>query len=93
MGYMSIGPAPCEEYCAQVGNPDYEQKAMRECKRFRAMLERRFPPPEGVVFEIKACPHDFGTYYDVGVTFDEENEAALDFALHVESNTPRYWNE
>jgi hypothetical protein len=32
--YLTLGPAPCNEDCAQVGQPDYHERAREECRRF-----------------------------------------------------------
>ena len=32
--YMSIGPSPSDENCAQVGAENYHQLARAECNRF-----------------------------------------------------------
>jgi hypothetical protein len=60
--YISIGSTPCEESCAQVGQPDYARKARAECIRFIQLLRRRFgSEPEGAWLSVKAFDHDFGT--------------------------------
>ena len=39
---MSIGPVPCEEDCAQVGQEKYRERAIDECKRFIQLLRKTF---------------------------------------------------
>jgi hypothetical protein len=92
--YMTLGPTPCAEDCAQVGQPDYYAKSRNECERYRKQLEATFPIPENVVgwFRIKTFPHDFGDYREVCVMYDDRDEASIDWALHVESHTPEYWD-
>lgn len=62
---LSLGPVPGDEDCAQVGTPDYYDRAGGECRRHIALLRAKFgAEPEGARFRIKCCPHDFGTYLE-----------------------------
>jgi hypothetical protein len=92
--HMTLGPVPCDEPCAQVGEDDYPRKSRDECKRYVALLERKFPnAPDGTYFGVKSFPHDFGTYREVCVFFDDEDEKSTGFALKVEANTPMTWDD
>lgn len=96
--YIEIGGSPSGEDCVQVSrHSDYLPAMRAECKRFKEMLEKRFPVPsslEGKVwFSIKSNPHDFGSYLEVVVKYDMEDEQASEFALFVESNTPETWSD
>jgi hypothetical protein len=100
-----IGSAPYEEDCVQVNRAgDYHEAMLTECKRFKEMLEKVFPePPEGAHFKITTNPHDFGTYYEVSVSFidveDEvddnpsSDELGVEYALFIESHTPATWDD
>lgn len=88
-----IGSSPCDEDCAQVGADNYSARARAECNAFRNQLRRVFgDEPEGAALRVKANYHDFGTYYEVVVTFDCDNEAAADYAWRVQENTPARWD-
>ena len=92
--FFDFDTVPCDEPCAQVGDDDYRLNARTEAKRFIAMLERRFPnKPEKAYFSIKSNPHDFGTYYSVALYFDDNDEASMGYAYHVEANLPATWEE
>lgn len=92
--YIELGPSPAGESCVQVGDPDYASKAREECSRYKELLERKFPnPPWGSRFGIKSFPHDFGSYYEVVVHFDDDNDASVDFAYRVEANLPETWED
>lgn len=94
--YISIGSTPCDEECAQVGDSDYRSKAINECKRFIELIRKvNGPEPElsTAILLTKSFPHDFGTYYEVVVQFDDEDEIGLDYALFVEGNSPQRWDE
>jgi hypothetical protein len=91
---ISIGAAPCEESCAQVGAADYEERSIIECLVFMRMLKRLFPLAEHVPakFISQTSPHDFGSYREVCVRFDDGNSEAFDYAYQVEANTPAKWD-
>jgi hypothetical protein len=56
-------------------------------------LENLYPIPEEVNahYTIKSFPHDFGTYKEVAIVFDSEDEAAAAFAYEVEDRLPANW--
>jgi hypothetical protein len=56
-------------------------------------LLRQFgEPPTGSRFSVKACPHDFGTYHEVVVKFDDSDEDAETFAYKVENEANGEWD-
>ena len=91
---MTIGASPCEESCAQVGHPGYEARSRRECLVFRRMLERLFPLADDVParFAVISSPHEFGTYREVCVRYEDTDGQACDHACMVEGNTPAEWD-
>jgi hypothetical protein len=94
MDMLELGSAPAEEDCVSVTDKeDYMQAMREECRRYKALLESLFPVPDNVdaCFAIKSYPHDFGTYMEVVVKFDNYDEKAIDFAFHVEENLPGKW--
>lgn len=92
--FITIGPTPCEEPCAQMGTPDYREKALAECKRFIKLLRQKFgPQPEGARLAVKSFLHDFGTYYEVVCHYDTDIQASVDYALRCEGETPATWEE
>lgn len=91
--YFELGPTPCDEDCAQVGSDNFHARAMSECQRYKALLEKQFPPIAGTRFAIKGFPHDFGTYYEVVIKFDPTQDSAVAFAHNVECNLPANWSD
>lgn len=91
MDYLTLGSTPSDESCAQVGSPNYTRDALSECRRFRDLLARAFPPPPGARFGVKSFPHDFGTYHEVVVLVDDQD--SMGFALSVEEKLPSTWQE
>ena len=90
--YLEIGATPAEENCEQLG-PNYDpEKARAECRRFIAAIRATVgPEPEGARLVIRSNRHDFGTYYEVAVRFDSDNETAEDYAYRVETGAPVRW--
>jgi hypothetical protein len=96
LNYLSLGPSPSDERCAQVGkDPDYHARALRECQALiRQLLRTLGPPPDDLTaFVVKSCPHDFGEYLEVGVLFDSENERSALYAYGAEDRFPEHWDE
>ena len=92
--YIDIGPTPCEEDCAQVGQPDYATKARAECNRFIELIRRALgPEPEGARLAVKSNPHDFGPYYEVVCYYDTDNEEATRYAYRCEGEAPVRWDD
>jgi len=77
---MELGPTPCGEDCVQVDkNGDYIQAMKEECRRYKALLVEKFPIPEDInaCFVIKGNLHDFGTYYEVCISYDTEDKKSV----------------
>jgi hypothetical protein len=90
---LSIGPVPSDKACQQVGTSHYDPtKARSECRRFiQAIRIQCGNEPEGATLRIKSNPHDFGSYLEVVVQYEEDNEAAVEYAFKVEGNAPTEW--
>ena len=93
--YQSLGPTPAGEDCVQVGDPDYANKASKECSRYRALLKMKFPQAgaHGCKFVRQAFTHDFGTYYEISIQFDDSRLESCEFAYFVEGNIPEFWTD
>ena len=88
-----LGPTPAEEACAQVGQPNYREQALKECRAYIRQLARHFgEPPPGARFTLTREIHDFGTYLEVVVQYDPEDEAAREFAFRAEDDLPARWD-
>jgi hypothetical protein len=92
--YIDIGPSPADEECAQVGSPDYAQRAREECNRFIDLIRQVMgPEPEGARLAVKSNPHDFGAYYEVVCYYDTDNEEASKYAYRCEGEAPSTWDD
>jgi len=91
---LTIGPVPSHEDCEQLGADYNPTRARQECQQFIAAIVRECgEEPDGATLVVTSNPHDFGTYYEVGVRYEEDNEAAVDYAFRVESEAPTEWSD
>jgi len=93
MGYVYLGCVPASESCADaIKQPD---QSRRECLAYKHQLLRLFPVPKDMPASliVEGSQHDFGTYYEVAVKYDDSNEAAITFAYGVEEQLPTKWDE
>ncbi len=89
---IEIGSSPSDETCAYVGMDNYEVLAREECERFIALIRKKLgPEPEGARLFVKSNPHDFGTYLEVAVRFDDENKEATRYAYRCDAEAPTTW--
>lgn len=94
MDYLELSSSPVGENCAQLGTDGYTEKARKECNAFIRQLRREFgQEPVGARLYVKSNPHDFGSYYEVAVKFDETNEAAVEYAFKLEAHLPERWDD
>lgn len=94
-GIIYLDSCPVEEEAAQTIDPDFARKNKAECLAFIQAIKRVCgQPPEGVSIRIKEeTGHDFGPYRVVVVRFDSSNQAAAEYAYHVEDNAPARWSD
>ena len=92
--YMELSCTPAAEDCEQLG-PNYNPlRAKAECRAFINQLRRTFgPEPEGARLIVKSNPHDFGNYLEVQCVYDEDDEAATEYAYKCESDMPMTWDD
>jgi len=94
---ITIGSAPPEEQCAQLGEDNYPVRARAECRRFISQLRRVAAAANidlgALTLHVKGFSHDFGTYYEVVAQFDEGDEVSSTAAYWLEANTPETWDD
>lgn len=91
---LYLGENPADEDGAQVGQPDYMEKARKETRVFIGQLRRQFGnEPDGARLYVKSNPHDFGTYLSVNVSYNEKSEEATDYAFKLEGEFPEKWDD
>jgi hypothetical protein len=91
---LSLGGNPPDEDCVQVTKGNYSAVQRQETEAYkRALIKFLGEPPEGVRFKITNNPHDFGSYYDLVVIFDDDDEAQTKYAFACESDGPATWED
>lgn len=72
MDYLNVG---ANGY-AQVGDQDYSAKSKVEMTHLLELVKDKFPIPQELQmlcrFAVKAFPHDFGTYHEIVLHFDDQ---------------------
>lgn len=92
--YVSIGPAPYVEDCAQVGTDGYRLRAKIECQMHILCIRQKLGlEPEGARLAIKSFPHDFGSYLEVVCYYNDDFSQAVAYAFACESHSPATWYE
>jgi hypothetical protein len=76
--YLELGSVPFGENCVQVGADDYYTKYKEESNRYIEQLKHRFPEINNIncYFSIKGFPHEFGTYHEVVINYNDNDDAA-----------------
>ena len=91
---LSICCTPYGEECEQLGRDYRPHIAMAECRAFLKQIRRVCgEEPEGARLRISSNPHDFGTYHEVEVVFNNDNEKATTYAYDVESADLESWDD
>lgn len=93
LDYLTLETTPTDETCVQVGEEGYYSRMMDEAHKYATMLRGRFVGFNKVSFGVKTFPHDFGTYAEVVVKYNDTDDIASAQALAVEDNLPRLWND
>lgn len=95
--YLNIGCTPYEEPCAQVGSENYTKRSAVECRVFAAqckrVLKKKYGSNYDVEITVKSFSHDFGTYREVVVLYDTDNEQQVQQALYLESADLSQWDK
>ena len=95
--YIEIGPTPSDENCAQVGDIYYGIRSKIETTAYLNQLNRMFPEvlnSSTLRFSIKTFQHDFGSYKEVVINYDSDDEEEYEIAISkIDKNIPSNWDE
>lgn len=95
--YLNIGSTPYDEPCVQVGSPHYHKWGRKECSAFAtqcsSLLSSEFGDDTVVSCSVKSFLHDFGTYHEVVVWYNPDNEDSTNQAFWLEENCPANWDQ
>ncbi|BAI99019.1 hypothetical protein Sj15T_10160 [Sphingobium sp. TA15] len=89
---LSIGSAPAEEACAQLGvTRNYDRAAFLEACCYRAaIIATHGRPPDGVSLRPARCAHDFGSYVEIQAHYDPADPTACTYAEQIENGLARW---
>lgn len=87
---------PEDEPCVQVGTDDYGKWARIEGNE-RIQMVRRFlgEEPGGSRLYLKSFPHDFGNYWQVVFSYDEDNDDHVRYCFCIDNGVivPFMWDD
>ena len=88
-----IDTVPSDEKCIPAGE-DYERE-QQEARTFIDQLKREFPNTEKYDIELEAvsCPHDFGNYMQILVSYNTDNQKSVNYALKIVDHLPLQWDD
>lgn len=93
--YYEMGTTPSDEPCIQVTKDgDYHEAMKKECRIYKNQLDRMFSEKllPGMYFTVKSFPHDFGTYYEVCLVYDDCKDEQAEAMIEIENNLPEKWD-
>lgn len=96
--FFSLAPTPVNEICTEAGK-DAILGITESTALVNQLIREQGLPPEGIEFFILRNEHDFGSYYEAAIFYDEPKEMdedqesqALLYAQKTESNIPENWD-
>lgn len=91
---------PNDEPCAQVGDINSITLGRMEATALINQLRRiHGNEPQGARFKVVQCPHDFGTYNDVALEYDDTHDEeggqseSEKYLYRIEGGIPDHWDE
>ena len=94
--YIELGPTPADEDCAQVGQPNYNTFARMEAKAYINQLNREFShwvESGWIRFDNKWFNHDFGSYCEVVVYYQSDDEVSRGCAFSIDRHHAYRWDQ
>lgn len=84
--FIELGPTPCNEECIPVNSDwNYRPAMIFECDTYVKQLQRVFSDlKDNNHFIMKRFPHDFGDYYEVVITFADDESGKYAFQVDEE---------
>jgi hypothetical protein len=94
--YFELDPCPVEEDGAQVGHGTWLQLAA-EARRFKLQILAAYPPVnERCRVSIHWNSHDFGSYPEIRIWWDDSDEPSMEWAFKIEEDAEEkliQWSE
>ena len=84
---------PHGDPCAHVGSENYGSNSLIECKVMFNQIIRQIGQPIGTCrFGVIKCPHDFGTYHDIAIRFEDERPEEVNYVELVQNLDLENWD-
>jgi hypothetical protein len=91
-GFISLGAVPARERFTPDGEVGDAQRALEECRRYVALLRDVIgPEPHGAELQIRRAAPERGSYLEVVVDYDSENNVARAYAIRCDREGPTTW--
>ena len=91
-GVISLGAVPARESSTRDGDTGDEHRARSECQRYMALLRNMIgPEPHGAELQIRRAAPERGSYLEVVVEYDDENNVARAYAIRCDREGPTTW--
>lgn len=95
--FITIGPTPLAEPCSQMGKSYYKEFSIMEIKAFINQCKRTVSKEFNMNYlpkiSSKTFTHDFGSYQEVVVYYDNNNEKQVEQAYWLEAHTDEFWDD
>ena len=93
---INIGSSPYNEPTIQIkSGVNYLPWSIKEIMIFREQLKRQFPrlAEFNCYLHIRQHPHDFGTYAQLEINYNSDNEKSRKMAYTVDGEVPAKWDD
>jgi hypothetical protein len=85
--YITLGSAPYDEPCKQVGRDSFAE-IRKEASTYASLLKQTYPDAD---IRVKTFEHDFGSYCEACVFYNDEDEESVALAFSIDENLPATW--
>ena len=92
LSIIPLGAVPARESAVRVGEPGYAERALAECQRYVTIVRDAIgSEPDGAQLRIRRSGPDAGSYLEVVVEYDDENNVARAYAIRCDREAPTSW--
>jgi len=89
---ISLGAVPARESFTRGDEAGDAQRALSECRRYVALPRDVIgPEPHGAELQIRQAGPERGSYPEVVVEYDDENNVARAYAIRCDREGPTTW--
>ena len=91
-GVISLGAVPARERFTPGGEVGDAHRALAECRRYVELLRDAIgPEPHGAELQIRRAAPERGSYLEVVVEYDDQNNVARAYAIRCDREGPTTW--